>query len=185
MLILIYVYIRHTFTSRVLIVPETSYTSVTLVSSDTGLTGTATCVNITLGIGRGRSTVTVSTTSILIYINIRHTFTSRVLIVPETSYTSVTLVTSDTWLTGTATCVNITLGIGGGRSTVTVSTTSIANEFYQLPLILTAACLSHGMCLYQVILTLHFLNGVVNDAESTQKIDHYVILASLKSESTW
>ena len=32
---------------------------------------------------------------------------------------------------------------------------------------------------------LHFLNDVANDAESTQKIDHYVILASLKSESTW
>ena len=30
-------------------------------------------------------------------------------------------------------------------------------------------CLSHGMCLYQVMMTLHFLNNVVNDAESTQK----------------
>ena len=29
-------------------------------------------------------------------------------------------------------------------------------------------CLSHGMCLYQVMMTLHFLNDVVNDAESTQ-----------------
>ena len=30
-------------------------------------------------------------------------------------------------------------------------------------------CLSHGMCLYQVIMTLHFLNDVDYDAESTQK----------------
>ena len=30
-------------------------------------------------------------------------------------------------------------------------------------------CLSHGMCLYQVIMTLHFLNDVVNDIESTRK----------------
>ena len=28
--------------------------------------------------------------------------------------------------------------------------------------------LSHGMCLYQVMMTLHFLNDVANDAESTQ-----------------
>ena len=40
------------------------------------------------------------------------------------------------------------------------------------------------MCLYQVMMTLHFLYDVVNDAESTQKIDDYVIFASLKSEST-
>ena len=32
---------------------------------------------------------------------------------------------------------------------------------------------------------LHFLNDIVNDAESTQKIDDYIIFASLKSESTW
>ena len=25
-------------------------------------------------------------------------------------------------------------------------------------------CLSHGMCLYQVMMTLHFLNDVANDA---------------------
>ena len=31
-------------------------------------------------------------------------------------------------------------------------------------------------------MTLHFLNDVINDAKSTQKIDHYDILASLKSE---
>ena len=47
---------------------------------------------------------------------------------------------------------------------------------YQLPFILTAAlpvpdrrCLSHGMCLYQVMMTLNFLSDVANDAESTQK----------------
>ena len=33
-------------------------------------------------------------------------------------------------------------------------------------------------------MTLQFLNDIVKDAESTQKIDHYVIFASLKSEST-
>ena len=49
---------------------------------------------------------------------------------------------------------------------------------YQLPRIVTALlytlpdkrCLSHGMCLYHaMIMTLHFLNDVTNDAESTQK----------------
>ena len=30
-------------------------------------------------------------------------------------------------------------------------------------------------------MTLHFLNDVANDAESTQKIENYVIIASLKS----
>ena len=30
-------------------------------------------------------------------------------------------------------------------------------------------CLSHGMCLYQVMMTLYFLNDVANDAELTQK----------------
>ena len=34
-------------------------------------------------------------------------------------------------------------------------------------------------------MALHFSNDVTNDAESTHKIDHYVIFASLKSESTW
>ena len=29
-------------------------------------------------------------------------------------------------------------------------------------------CLSHGMCLYQVMMMLHVLNDVANDAESTQ-----------------
>ena len=31
-----------------------------------------------------------------------------------------------------------------------------------------ARCPSHGMRLYQVIMTLHFLNNFVNDIESTQ-----------------
>ena len=39
------------------------------------------------------------------------------------------------------------------------------------------------MCLYQVIMTLHSLNDVANDTESTQKIENYVLIASLKSES--
>ena len=30
-------------------------------------------------------------------------------------------------------------------------------------------CLSHGMCLYQVIITLHLLTDVVNDIESSRK----------------
>ena len=30
-------------------------------------------------------------------------------------------------------------------------------------------CQSRGMCLYQVMMTLYFLNDVANDAESTQK----------------
>ena len=30
-------------------------------------------------------------------------------------------------------------------------------------------CLSHGMCLYQVMMTLHFLNDVAYDAKSTTK----------------
>ena len=32
-------------------------------------------------------------------------------------------------------------------------------------------------------MTLHFLNEVTNDAESTQKIENYVMIASLKSET--
>ena len=32
-------------------------------------------------------------------------------------------------------------------------------------------------------MTLHFLNDSANDAESTQKIENYVIIASLKSET--
>ena len=37
-------------------------------------------------------------------------------------------------------------------------------------------CLSQGMCLCQVMMTLHFLNDVANDFESTQKnrkLRHY------------
>ena len=45
------------------------------------------------------------------------------------------------------------------------------------------SCLSHRMCLYQVMMTLHFLNDVAYDAESTQKFENYVIIASLKSET--
>ena len=36
------------------------------------------------------------------------------------------------------------------------------------------------MYLYQVMMTLHFLNDVANDAELTQ---NYIIIASLKSET--
>ena len=43
--------------------------------------------------------------------------------------------------------------------------------------------LSHGMCLYQVMMTLRLLNDVANDTESTQKNENYVIIASLKSET--
>ena len=43
--------------------------------------------------------------------------------------------------------------------------------------------LSHGMCLYQAMMTLHFLNDVANDAESTQKSKDYAINPSLKSET--
>ena len=32
-------------------------------------------------------------------------------------------------------------------------------------------------------MALHFLNNVANDAESTQKMKNYVIMASLKSET--
>ena len=41
-------------------------------------------------------------------------------------------------------------------------------------------CLSHGICLYQVMMTLYFLNDGIDT-----KIDHNAILASVKSESTW
>ena len=39
-------------------------------------------------------------------------------------------------------------------------------------------------CLYQVIMTLHFLNDVVSDVELTWENDNYIISASWKSEST-
>ena len=63
--------------------------------------------------------------------------------------------------------------------------------FYQLPLIIinciVARCLINVVylmicCLYQVMMTLHFLNDVANDSESTQKNEKYVIIASVKSE---
>ena len=43
-------------------------------------------------------------------------------------------------------------------------------------------CLINVMCLYQVMMTLHFLNDVPNDAGSTQN-RNYIIIASLKSET--
>ena len=43
-------------------------------------------------------------------------------------------------------------------------------------------CQSHCMCLYQVMMTLHFLNDVTNDAESA-KNENYFIIASLNSET--
>ena len=41
---------------------------------------------------------------------------------------------------------------------------------YQLPIVAhwpDKRCLSDGMCLYQVIMMLHFLNDVIDDLEST------------------
>ena len=66
------------------------------------------------------------------------------------------------------------------------------NDIYRSPLIfncivacsLDKRCLSRGMRLYQVIMTLHVLNDVVNDIESDTKIGNYVIIACLKSEPT-
>ena len=59
---------------------------------------------------------------------------------------------------------------------ITISHFSCTGYFCQLPLILTALltlpdkhCLSQGMCLYQVMMTLHFLNDGANNAKSTQK----------------
>ena len=43
-------------------------------------------------------------------------------------------------------------------------------------------CLPHSMRLYQVMMMLHFLNDVANDAINT-KIENYFIMASLKSET--
>ena len=62
-------------------------------------------------------------------------------------------------------------------------------DIYQSPLILTEL-FQHNLInvsyltacyLYQVMMTLHFLNDVANDAESTQKSKNYVIIASFKS----
>ena len=68
--------------------------------------------------------------------------------------------------------------------------TSVPNK---LPLILIALLhaglinrkrwLSRHIRLYQVMMTLHFLNDVVNHFESTQKSIIQVIIASLKSET--
>ena len=66
----------------------------------------------------------------------------------------------------------------------------MAQLFYQLPLSLTEL-LQHNLInvsyltacyLYQVMMTLNFLNDVADDAESTQK---HVIIASLKSVQQW
>ena len=66
-------------------------------------------------------------------------------------------------------------------------------NIYQSPLILTEL-FQHNLInvsyltacyLYQVMMTLHFLNDVANDAESTQKYKKYVIIASLKSFQQW
>ena len=67
------------------------------------------------------------------------------------------------------------------------------NLVYQSPLIITEL-FQHNLInvsyltacyLYQVMMTLHFLNDVANDAESTQKSKNYVIIASLKSVQQW
>ena len=64
-----------------------------------------------------------------------------------------------------------------------LSVTLILTELFQHNLInvsyLTACYL------YQVMMTLHFLNDVAKDAESTQKSKNYVIIASLKSVQQW
>ena len=65
--------------------------------------------------------------------------------------------------------------------------------FYQSPLIISEL-FQHNLInvlyltacyLYQDMMTLHVLNDVANDAESTQKIKNYVIIASLKSVHQW
>ena len=66
-------------------------------------------------------------------------------------------------------------------------------DIYQSPLILTEL-FQHNLInvsylttcyLYQVMMTLHFLNDVANDAEATQKIKNYVRIASLNSVQQW
>ena len=63
-------------------------------------------------------------------------------------------------------------------------------HFYQSPVILTELFKQNlinvsyltACYLYQVMMTLHFLSDVANDAESTQKYKKkHVIIASLKS----
>ena len=39
------------------------------------------------------------------------------------------------------------------------------------------------MCLYQVMITLHFLNDIANDIELNLKIQNYVTIPSLKRET--
>ena len=65
--------------------------------------------------------------------------------------------------------------------------------FYQSPLILTEL-FQHNLInvsnltacyLYQVMMTLHFLNDVAKDAETTPKIKNYVMIASLKNVQQW
>ena len=64
--------------------------------------------------------------------------------------------------------------------------THVRSSIYQSPLILTELFqhnlinVSHltACYLYQVMMTLHFLNDVANDAESTYKIKKYVIECS-------
>ena len=45
-------------------------------------------------------------------------------------------------------------------------------------------CIFHDMCLYQVMMTLHFLNDDANDVASTQNRKLRHVIASLKSETT-
>ena len=68
----------------------------------------------------------------------------------------------------------------------------LRNNVYQSRLILTAL-FQHDLInvsyltacyLYQVMMTLHFLNDVANDAESTQKSKNTSV-ASLKSVKQW
>ena len=68
------------------------------------------------------------------------------------------------------------------------------NKIYQSPLILTEL-FQHNLInvsyltacyLYQVMMTLHFLNDVANDAESAKiKKNKNVIVACLKSVQQW
>ena len=58
-------------------------------------------------------------------------------------------------------------------------------RIYQLPFILLQRCtlpdkrcLSHGICLYQVMVTFHFLNDAANEAA----LRHNMIFASCESE---
>ena len=64
-----------------------------------------------------------------------------------------------------------------GTGTVVLSVISYINCIVACRLIVR--CLSHGMCLYQVMMTLRFMNNVANDADT--KIENYVIIASLQS----